>query len=75
PEITAALVHDSSVDAHDQVCLLRDRLAGIPFHAALKEVLAARDVLPTTAVRPPLRELTDTERATVLAVARELGVS
>jgi hypothetical protein len=37
-------------------------------------VLAARDVLPTTAVRPPLRELTDTERATVLAVAFELGV-
>ena len=56
------------------MCLLRDRLAGIPFHAALKEVLAARDVLPTTDVRPPLRALTDTERATVLAVARELGV-
>ena len=74
PEITAALVHDTSVDAHDQVCLLRERLSGIPFHAALKEVLAARDVLPTTAVRPPLRQLTDPERATVLAVARELGV-
>ncbi|HVD69459.1 MAG TPA: dihydrodipicolinate synthase family protein [Actinomycetota bacterium] len=74
PEITAALVHDTSVDAHDQLCLLRDRLAGIPFHAALKEVLAARDVLPTTDVRPPLRGLTDTERATVLAVARELGL-
>lgn len=74
PEITAALVHETSVDAHDQVCLLRDRLVGIPFHAALKEVLAARDVLPTTDVRPPLRALTDTERAKVLAVARELGV-
>lgn len=74
PEITAALVHDTSVDAHDQVCLLRDRLAGIPFHAALKEVLAARDVLLTTDVRPPLRGLTDAERATVLTVARELGV-
>ena len=74
PEITAALVHDTSVDAHDQVCLLRDRLAGVPFHAALKEVLSARDVLPTTDVRPPLRALTDAERATVLAVARELGV-
>ena len=49
-------------------------MAGIPFHAALKEVLEARDVLSTPAVRPPLRELTDTERATVLAVARELGV-
>jgi dihydrodipicolinate synthase/N-acetylneuraminate lyase len=74
PEITASLVHDASVEAHDQVCALRERLAGIPFHAALKEVLAARDVLLTTDVRPPLRELTDAERATVLAVARELGV-
>lgn len=74
PEITAALVHDRSSTAHDQVVLLRQRLAGIPFHAALKEVLAARDVLNTTEVRPPLRSLTDAERATVMAVARELGV-
>jgi dihydrodipicolinate synthase/N-acetylneuraminate lyase len=73
PEITAALVHDRSSSAHDQVVLLRERLAGIPFHAALKEVLAARDVVTTTDVRPPLRGLTDAERATVMTVARELG--
>ncbi len=73
PEITAALVHDRSSTAHEQVVLLRERLAGIPFHAALKEVLAARDVVHTTDVRPPLRGLTDAERATVMTVARELG--
>jgi dihydrodipicolinate synthase/N-acetylneuraminate lyase len=74
PEITAALVHDRSVSAHEQVCRVRERLSGIPFHAALKEVLAARDVLHTTDVRPPLRGLTGVERTTVLAVARDLGV-
>lgn len=74
PEITAALVHDVGVEAHDQVCLLRDRLAGIPFHAAVKEVLAQRGVLISTDVRPPLRPLTDAERATVVAVAREVGI-
>jgi N-acetylneuraminate lyase len=75
PEITAALVHDGSERAHDQVCRLRDELAGIPFHAALKEVLVARDVLVIPDVRPPLREVTDAERARVLAFARDLGVS
>ncbi len=53
--------------------MLRERLAGIPFHAALKEVLVARDVLLSADVRAPLRGLTDAERDTVLGVARELG--
>jgi N-acetylneuraminate lyase len=74
PEITAALVHDRDPLALEHVTLLRDRLAGIPFHAALKEVLEARDVLLTADVRPPLRGLTDAERAAVMAVAREVGV-
>lgn len=73
PEITAALVHDRSDEAHRKVGMLRDRLAGIPFHAALKEVLVARDVLLRADVRPPLRGLTDEERATVLGLASELG--
>jgi N-acetylneuraminate lyase len=73
PEITAALVHERSVAAHQQVVMLRDRLAGVPFHAALKEVLAARDVLSSTDVRPPLRGLTDAERTAVTDVAREVG--
>jgi dihydrodipicolinate synthase/N-acetylneuraminate lyase len=73
PTITAALVHDRSAEAHVAVGLLRDRLAGIPFQAALKEVLTARDVLLHADVRPPLRGLTEQERASVLDVARELG--
>ena len=73
PEITAALVHDRSDEAHRQVGMLRDRLVGIPFHAALKEVLVARDVLLRADVRPPLRGLTDDERMTVLTLAGELG--
>ncbi|MGZ8631740.1 MAG: dihydrodipicolinate synthase family protein [Actinomycetota bacterium] len=75
PEITTALVHDRSDQAHERVCRLRDELAGIPFHAALKEVLVARDVLNVPDVRPPLRGLTDAERGRVLALARDLGPS
>ena len=75
PEITAALVHDRSDEAHRKVAMLRDRLVGIPFHAALKEVLVARDVILRADVRPPLRGLTDDERAKVLALAGELGVA
>ena len=74
PEVTAALVHDRSEVAHEQVCRLRDELAGLPFHAALKQVLVARDVLVSPDVRPPLRGLSDRERDRVLAVAREMGV-
>ena len=69
PEITAALVHDRSERAGEQVTKLRTGLVGIPFHAALKEVLVARDVLTSADVRAPLRRLTDDERATVLALA------
>jgi dihydrodipicolinate synthase/N-acetylneuraminate lyase len=74
PEVASALVHERSATAHDQVCLLRRRLSGLPFHAALKEVLAARGVLMTTDVRPPLRGLVSAERATVMAVAHEVGI-
>jgi dihydrodipicolinate synthase/N-acetylneuraminate lyase len=72
PEITASLVHERSEAAHTQVCRLRDELAGIPFHAALKEVLVARDVLMDPAVRAPLRGLDDVERERVLGLSREL---
>ncbi len=73
PEITASLVHDHSDTAHERVCRLRDELAGIPFHAALKEVLVTRGVLVTADVRAPLRGLTDAERDRVLGLARDLG--
>ena len=75
PELTASLVHQRSEAAHDQVCRLRDELAGIPFHAALKQVLVARDVLISPDVRAPLRGLTDTERMRVLSLFRELSGS
>jgi dihydrodipicolinate synthase/N-acetylneuraminate lyase len=73
PEITAALVHEGSERANEQVVKLRSGLQGIPFHAALKEVLVARDVLTSGDVRAPLRGLTDDERSTVLALAREVA--
>jgi dihydrodipicolinate synthase/N-acetylneuraminate lyase len=72
PEITAALVHDRSERANEQVGTLRSGLRGIPFHAALKEVLVANGVLASPDVRAPLRGLTDDERATVMALAREV---
>jgi dihydrodipicolinate synthase/N-acetylneuraminate lyase len=66
PEVTAALVHERSETAHEQVTLLRERLRSMPFHAALKEVLVARDVFRSADVRAPLRGLTAAERAIVL---------
>jgi dihydrodipicolinate synthase/N-acetylneuraminate lyase len=73
PEITAALVRDRSEQAHEQVAKLRSGLKGIPFHAALKEVLVARGVLMSADVRAPLRGLTEDERSTVLALARDVA--
>lgn len=75
PEIVADLIHGASAEAHRSVVMLRDRLKGIPFHAAMKETLAIRGVLINTAVRPPLRGLTPDERATVADLANELAVS
>lgn len=69
PETIAALVHERSAEAHARVTQLRDRLADIPFHAALKHVLADRDVLLHEDVRPPLRGLTEDERSRVSALA------
>jgi len=68
PPIVSALVHERSGRAHEQVSMLRDRLRGIPFHAALKEVLVARDVLMLADVRAPLRGLTPAEREIVSAL-------
>jgi dihydrodipicolinate synthase/N-acetylneuraminate lyase len=65
PDVVAALVHDRDPQAHARVIALRDGLAGIPFHAALKRVLFDRGVLTSTDVRPPLRGLTAVEAARV----------
>src|SRR5918992_3545884 len=72
PEVVAALVRDRSPRAHRVLTLLRDRLAGLPFHSAMKTILASRGVPVGTDVRPPLRTETETERAEVLAVAAEV---
>ena len=70
PEVVAALVHDWDPMAHARVVELRDRLAGIPFHAALKTVLAARGVPIRPDVRPPLRGLMEEERVAAFRLAR-----
>jgi dihydrodipicolinate synthase/N-acetylneuraminate lyase len=72
PELVATLVHDRSQAAHGLVSMLRDRLASVPFHAAMKEILAARGVPVRPDVRAPLRGLTDDERAVVLGALVEI---
>lgn len=68
PETVAKLVHDRDPVAHERVVALREGLTGIPFHAAMKFVLGGRGVPVREDVRPPLRSLTDAERATVSAL-------
>jgi dihydrodipicolinate synthase/N-acetylneuraminate lyase len=69
PDVVAALVHDHSPEAHLRVTELRERLEGIPFHAALKQVLTDRGVLLHGDVRPPLRGLTLEERTVVTTLS------
>jgi dihydrodipicolinate synthase/N-acetylneuraminate lyase len=73
PEVVAALVHERSGAAHRILSLLRDRLAVVPFHAAMKEILAARGVPVRPDVRAPLRGLTGDERAVVSAVLDDVA--
>jgi dihydrodipicolinate synthase/N-acetylneuraminate lyase len=70
PEVVARLVHDRDPAADDRVTALREGLAGIPFHAALKAVLVDEGVLFHDDVRAPLRGLTPAERERVLALHR-----
>jgi dihydrodipicolinate synthase/N-acetylneuraminate lyase len=69
PEVVASLVHDHSPEAHLRVTELREGLEGIPFQAALKQVLTDRGVLLHADVRPPLRGLTLEERTAVTALS------
>jgi dihydrodipicolinate synthase/N-acetylneuraminate lyase len=69
PEVVAALVHDHSPEAHLRVTELREGLEGIPFQAALKQVLTDRGLLLHADVRPPLRGLTLEERTAVTALS------
>ena len=68
PDVVASLVHDHSPEAHLHVTELRQRLAGIPLQAALKQVLIDRGVIGHGDVRPPLRGLTLEERTIVSAL-------
>jgi N-acetylneuraminate lyase len=74
PEIVASLVHERSEQAGQHVTTLRRLLAPLPFHAALKDILAARGVPVRPDVRAPLRTLTPHEREDALAAARAVGV-
>ena len=72
PGVVADLIHGRSAIAHDAVALMRARLRGIPFHAALKEILVMRDVLLRADVRAPLRGLTQDEVGVVTALVHEI---
>jgi dihydrodipicolinate synthase/N-acetylneuraminate lyase len=73
PEIVAALVHDRDEEAGRRVTTLREVLAPMPLHAAMKEILAARGVPVGPDVRAPLRKLTPDEREGALAAAKAVG--
>jgi len=68
PETIASLVHQRDAAARERVVTLRDALASIPFHAALKHVLVERGVLLHGDVRAPLRSLTAAERERVASL-------
>lgn len=75
PEVVAALAHRRSPEAHGIVVMLRDRLNRVPFHAALKVILAARGVPVGEGVRAPLRTLTEEERSEALEVLDAVSLS
>jgi len=69
PSVASRLVHDRDPGAHEAVVRLRQAMAGVPFHAAIKTILQDRGVPVSTAVRRPLRGLAEDERARVLLAA------
>jgi dihydrodipicolinate synthase/N-acetylneuraminate lyase len=71
PDVVTALVAEPTDARAEQVARLRDSLQRFPFIAALKLVLDQRDVPVREDVRPPLRTLTDAERAEFADVAAE----
>jgi dihydrodipicolinate synthase/N-acetylneuraminate lyase len=65
PQVVADLVHHRDAAAHARVLELRETLGPLPFHAAIKLVLAKLGVLTNPDVRPPLRALTAEEQTIV----------
>lgn len=71
PELVAAAVRDPVEGRSAELSELRDVLEAFPRHAALKRVLALREVAVREDVRPPLRGLSDAERARLDALVQE----
>lgn len=65
PELVREAVRTGSVEATQRVGELRAAIEQFPRHAALKHVLRMRGVPMTGDVRPPLRQLTGDEQATL----------
>jgi dihydrodipicolinate synthase/N-acetylneuraminate lyase len=63
PELVVEAVRTRGAEATNRVGELRAAVEGFPRHAALKHVLRTRGVTIRPDVRPPLRALTDDERA------------
>jgi dihydrodipicolinate synthase/N-acetylneuraminate lyase len=68
PDAVAGLVRNPTPANGERVGALRASLRALPFHAASKTVLGLRGVPVRGSVRPPLRGLTDDERADVVRI-------
>jgi dihydrodipicolinate synthase/N-acetylneuraminate lyase len=68
PELVSACVREPSEERAAGLADLRGTIERFPRHAALKRVLGRRGVPISEDVRPPLRGLTDDERAQLDAV-------
>jgi dihydrodipicolinate synthase/N-acetylneuraminate lyase len=71
PDAVVALVRDPTPENGARVGALRASLQALPFHAASKMVLGLRGVPVRGGVRPPLRDLTESERDEVERIVRE----
>lgn len=71
PETVAGLMATRSDEAQRVIVRLRERLAHLPFQAALKAILGARGVPVGPDVRAPLRGLTPEEHERAVSLLRE----
>ena len=73
PDAVVPLVRDRTAEAQEKATTLRGSLQRLPFHAAAKTALVLRGVPLAAEVRPPLRGLSDDERADVARIVEEWG--
>jgi dihydrodipicolinate synthase/N-acetylneuraminate lyase len=71
PDAVVPLVREPAPKAAERATTLRANLQRFPFHAASKAALGFRGVPVGPEVRPPLRELRETERIEVERIVRE----